>query len=115
MKSDTDFTNPYEKELHAQESKIKELTATIKELNQWYEDEHDRRVELEKKLVEAQERIDSESAFHIEAARLLTVEQESLKIAVEALEKIVDVDTADEGYWMYKCAEEALIKIEGTK
>jgi DNA repair ATPase RecN len=31
MKSDTDFANPYEKELDAQESKIKELEKKLKE------------------------------------------------------------------------------------
>lgn len=31
MKSDTDFANPYEKELCAQESKINELEAKLKE------------------------------------------------------------------------------------
>jgi hypothetical protein len=104
MKSDTDFANPYEKELDAQESKIKELEKKLHEANMRSAPE------LEKKLVEAQERIDSESAFHKEAGRLLTIEQKKLKITTKALNKIYDDDRSMED--MERTANRALSEVE---
>lgn len=66
MKSDTDFANPYEKELYAQESKIKDLEA--------------KNIELEKKL-----EIVKDVLNHIYET---SDDKDSSKEAKEALEKI---------------------------
>ena len=89
-----------------------ELAATIKELNEWYEEEHDKRVELEKKLAEAMTRLQTQSEFHkfekfelektlteLNEWKIIAVEhnksrrelEANLQVAVDALEKIEPV------------------------
>jgi DNA polymerase sigma len=75
MKSDTDFANPYEKELDAQESKIKELEAKLKEaingtLLKRYNEEKEDALEKLKIAVEALEKYQKAKVFTSATANL---------------------------------------------
>ena len=104
MKSDTDFANPYEKELYAQESKIKALEA--------------KNIELEKKSKESKEGCEAVAVWYVESLKQLMDSQKKLKIAVEAADKILMVALPPNdvsGREMWNEAKEALEKIKGTK
>jgi predicted RNase H-like nuclease (RuvC/YqgF family) len=111
MKSDTDFANPYEKELDAQESKIKELEAKNGELNEKISWSCKINSSLEVRLADAELIRDCNASQRDAAMR-------SLKIAVEALELIggkMEYYCAIGDHSKQCAAQEALEKIKGTK
>lgn len=103
MKSDTDFANPYEKELDAQESKIKELEKKLHEANMRSAPE------LEKKL-EAMEMVHS-NYVNVSCDLYSTLEKK-LEIAVEALRYMADLDDNNDGVKYREASEQALKAIE---
>ena len=118
MKSDTDFANPYERDLYAQEEKIKELTATIKELNQWYEDEHGRRVKLEEKLKVAVEVLEFYGSWKsYGSSEHPFLERYSAEVMLDSSEiEYTELDgNVFKETFAGKRAREALEKIKGTK
>lgn len=114
------------KDRHAANEKIEELKATIKELNQWYEEEHDKRCEFENKLAESLDAFQTINAENtrrghsLENAKeyiprlegLVSDQKEKLRVAVETFEEMKKLSR--KGGMFYDLADECLLKIKNV-